>query len=230
MALDQRKRQKKVERRNQKQKERRTRAQANQFDLGERLRRASSAPILHCCAAASIRDQGIGNVLISRLLPSGSVAFVNFLVDSYCLGVKNLHMSVTSRGDYETHLYDKVTAQATMIKMTPAAARKLVEGAVAYALDLGITPYPEYPLAREIFGDIDAGACQEEFVFGKDGKPLFIAGPYDDPVRCRYINDRLRERCGDDGFHFIIPWSSTTTVGPVDGPQIIQSDDVIHPI
>src|SRR5438128_915158 len=78
MTLDQRKRQKKVERRNRKQKERKILAIRNHSDVADRIRRAAVAPVLHCCAGESIWEIGIGNVLFSRILPSGTVAFAVF--------------------------------------------------------------------------------------------------------------------------------------------------------
>jgi hypothetical protein len=37
---------------------------------------------------------------------------------------------------------------------------------------------------------------------GKDGKPYFVAGPYDD---ARKIMAKLEKAVGRDGFHFIMP-------------------------
>ena len=62
-----------------------------------RLEAASRAPILHCCYLKALWEVGIGNVLVSRLLSSGEVAFVVFLVDVYCLGVKNLFLNIVPR-------------------------------------------------------------------------------------------------------------------------------------
>jgi hypothetical protein len=41
-------------------------------------------------------------------------------------------------------------------------------------------------------------------VFGKDGKPFFMSGPYDTPARCRRIIDTLTRRCGPEGFHYTV--------------------------
>ena len=37
---------------------------------------------------------------------------------------------------------------------------------------------------------------QETFEMGRDGKPLFVSGPYDTEARCRSIMARLEENCG----------------------------------
>ena len=85
MALDPRKRQKKLQRRKAKQK---TKQKNTALRSTSRLALAEKAPLLHCCAAECIWELGIGNVLISRTRGT-EVAFGMFLLDMYCLGVKN---------------------------------------------------------------------------------------------------------------------------------------------
>jgi hypothetical protein len=201
MALDPRKRQKKLERRKAKQKaERRVLARRQSRGLPARLREASTAPILHCAIGDEIRRQGIGQVLVSRQLKNGAVAFAVFLVDIFCLGVKDAFADILPRAIYDEKIYNKMARQARMIPSPPERARKLIEGAVRYASDLGLPPHPDYAAAEPIFGDVAAEACTEEFAYGKDGKPFFYAGPYDDQLRCRQILCTLENHCGPDGF------------------------------
>jgi hypothetical protein len=205
MAVDTRKRQKKLERKRAKEKaKRRELARQNAGGMATRLEAASATPIRHCCAMSDVWDEGIGEVLISRRLNNGNVAFSVFLVDMYCLGVKDAFANIVPRDAYQEDLYDKLADRSELIPLVPAAARKLVEGAVRYADDLGFSPHPDYHKAKAIFGDISAASCDEEFRYGKDGKPMFVNGPFDDPARCRHILKTLRDRLGPDGFHYIL--------------------------
>jgi len=208
MAIDPRKRQKKLERRAAKQKaERRELVRRESLGLYPRMKQASAAPILHCGAMEAIFRSGIGSVLVSRELPNGDVAFAAFLVDVYCLGVKNVIVNILPRARYDRDLYGKMTREDKWLPLKPECARKLVEGAVQYALDLGLPPHPEYRMGRLIFGDISAEACPERYTYGKDGKPFFFAGPYDDPARCQAILRTLENRCGPHGYHYVVPMS-----------------------
>jgi hypothetical protein len=202
MAGDPRKRQKKLERRAAKRKERRHELirQKNR-GLSELLALASGAPILHCRIADTLWDQGMGNVLISRQLPKDRVAIGMFLVDSYCLGVKDCYGRLMVRAAYDA-MCRQLDANATMEDHAPADTRKLVEDAVEYARQLGFEPHPDYHRVKPIFGDIDPRESTEEFEFGSNGKPLFISGPNDTPERCRQILSTLQHRCGPDGFHY----------------------------
>lgn len=206
MALDPRKRQKKTERRNAKQAARKKAlAQRNAAGPAARIERAAQAPILHCATSDLLHDQGMANLLVSRELSSGSVAFVAFLVDMYCLGVKDVTWGVVSRARYDWQVYGRIFRDHKIENLQPEYARKLIEGAVDYARDLGFAPHDDYEKARLIFGGIDASACHDPIVYGNDGKPLFIAGPYDGPARCRHIMQVLTDRCGPEGFHYLMP-------------------------
>ena len=105
------------------------------------------------------------------------MAFACFLVDVWCLGVKDVIINVAPRPRYETNMYQKL-AQQGMVSLRPKCDRKLVEGSIQYALDLGLPPHPDYRVGKLIFGDIAVEACTEEYSYGKDGKPMFVAGPY----------------------------------------------------
>lgn len=205
MALDQRKRQKKLERRAAKRK-----AQAkpafryDTADVRARFQKAAAAPILHAVASESLWTNGIGHVVLSRTADQGQIAFSAFLVDMYCLGVKDAFWNIKFRSDVDS-LLEKLRETDKLVKLSPECARKLVEGAVEYARSLGFPPHEDYLRAKLIFGDINAAACTETFTYGKDGKPLFIAGPHDNSLRCRQIRNTLHARFGPTGYHYIVP-------------------------
>lgn len=218
MAVDPRKRQKQQQRRAAKRKSKQhLMVKEKQAGMPERLAAAARYPILHCLVTRSLWSQGIGWLCLSRELPNGSVAFAMFLIDRYCLGVKNVIMNVTGRFTYDSDVVRKIPPPTQ--DMQPAAARKLLESAVAYARSLGLHPHADYSRAMRIFGDIDAAQCTETFEFGKDGKPLFIAGPNDTLERCHRIVKALNQACGPDGHHYMIPVSGTDDVHVLAGDE-----------
>ncbi len=223
MAVDARKRQKKLEKKRAKEKaKRRELSRRRAGGMASCLEAVSAAPILHSCAAADVWDDGIGEVLISRRLNNGNVAFSVFLVDMYCLGVKNAMAEIAPRETYQENLYNKVARRTDWIPLQPEAARKLVEGAVRYAADLGFSPHADYHKAKAIFGDISAESCREEFRYGKDGQPLFVNGPFDDSARCRYIIKTLTDRLGPDGYRCVLHVSE-----PEDVLRLTGGDEVL---
>lgn len=214
--MDPRKRQKKLARAKAKKVKNRKQQQAaggRQVFL-ERLQRDAAAPVLDTLVTESIWDEGLGSVLVSRELGSGACAFSIFLVDVYCLGVKNAMFDIASRGRYDELLQNWPGPGQTAEALSPAEARALVEGAVDYAAKLGLTPHRDYQFAKAIFGDIDATDCDQEFEFGRDGEPFFVAGPHDSPGRCIQVIESLVDHCGEDGFDYLMPLSAGAMRGP----------------
>jgi hypothetical protein len=204
MASDARKRQKKLERRSARRKEKRraiTRRQPT--GLAERLAVAAECPVLDCWVSDSLESEGIGQVGLSRLLPNGLVAVASFLVDRYCLGVKDVHAEVLPRSEYEDIYRHELATRLPSHSLTPADARALVEAAVEYARGIGLPPHPDYARAKLLFGSITptGGALVE---FGKDGKPFFVSGPNDSLLRCKRIVDTLTRTCGPGNFDYLI--------------------------
>jgi hypothetical protein len=205
MPADPRKRQRKLQRLAAKRKERkRELVKKQEMGLAEQLAAATKYPVLHSRISEDLEDSGIGYVLLSRQLAGGSVAVGGFLVDRYCLGVKNAFGHLVSGFRYENDVVRKMGSQARWRDVSAATVRKVVQAAVAYASGLGLSPHPDYHKAKAIFGDIDAGQSAECVEFGKDGKPLFVPGPYDTPERCRQILAILTDTCGSGGFDYLV--------------------------
>ncbi len=208
MALDPRKRQKKLAKQKAKRKEkslthrRSTQGKRSllvplEFELG------ASGPILECLMTEEMFDGGMGQVIVSRTTGSGMVAAGIFLLDIFCLGVKNAFPMLRPRAAYDS-LVQQTKLQGGLVHIEPSYAKKLIEDAIAYARDLGFEPHDDYRVARKVLQDIDATICQEQFVFGKDGKPFFMSGPNDSPQRSRQIVETLERRCGAGGYHYIV--------------------------
>jgi hypothetical protein len=220
MASNPRKRQKKLERRAAKRKEKKhLQVREQHAGLPDRISAAAKYPILDTRITEDVWTQGMGWVLLSRLLPNGSVAAVVFLVDRYCLGVKNVIVEIMGRFTYDSKLLRQMLGRFESEEVAPAKVRKFIEDAVAYAQKLGFSPHPDYQTAKLIFGDIDASACHETFEFGKDGKPFFISGPSDTPARSRQIYNTLLRSCGPGNFDYLLQ------VGPDEGVQIMGPDE-----
>ena len=168
-----------------------------------KLELATAFPIHECLVPEGLFERGIGNVFVSRKLPGGELAVAVFLVDVWCLGVKNALFRMMSRSEYNSNV-SRIEEDENPVETSPKCVRKLVESAAAYAADIGFAPHSDYHWAKNIFGNIDAAACTTEFTFGHNGKPEFCSGPHDTPERCKHIMATLLERFGPDGFTFTI--------------------------
>ncbi len=205
MALSPQQRQRKIEKKRTKSKLKQ-RALARRASLGvaARLELVAAAPLLHCCVGETLWEDGLGYLVISRRLENGNVAFASFLLDLYCLGVKNAMGGFDPREVYDD-FYKRFAEACELRSILPACARKLVEGAVSYAADLGFDPHPDYRRYQAIFGAIDPSQCSMTFEYGRDGRPHFVAGPNDTREKCARILNILDRRCGPGGYHWTAP-------------------------
>jgi hypothetical protein len=162
---------------------------------------AASAPIHSCTMSAGLFEAGIGWVTLARTLPLGEVAASAFLVDAFCLGIKDAFFAVTTKEQFEDRMA-AVSENDAMIDIEPSVALKLLRDAARYAGSFGLPPSDAFEAAGAIFGDIEM--AEETFVFGKDGKPFFMSGPSDSPTRVRRILDALTKHAGPDGFEYML--------------------------
>ncbi len=164
-----------------------------------RLQRAGSWPIVEAHASVSLWDKGIGNLTIARQESEGRLVFAVFLVDVYCLGVKNAFWRAGSRDDFQDliRMSEKTQKMGTI---APACLAKIVKGAVEYAQSFGFSPHPDYRHASMLLDGIDTSTCPDSFTFGRDGKPFYIQGPNESPA----VADAITQRILKAGGHFIV--------------------------
>ena len=144
---------------------------------------------------------GLVNVVAARERGGSKVSACSYLVDVYCLGVKNaIGPHVLDRRKLPELLsqlfrsYDGPPLAAPL-----ELAQQLVLGAVEYARDLGFEPHPDFDACADHLGEWQGPSV---ISFGYQGKPLFIQGPEDDAAR---IIKKLNRKAGRGGFSFIAP-------------------------
>jgi hypothetical protein len=137
------------------------------------VRAAHAEPIQHCLVSETLFKSGVGMLVLARgPSPSGVTAGV-FLLDTFATGVKNVFLR--SFGGFEfDNFVEQISTATPMIPVDPSHARKLLRDLVAWSRDAGFNPHPDYAKIEAIFGSVDPAACDAEFGFGRDGKPLLI--------------------------------------------------------
>ncbi len=126
-----------------------------------------------------------------------------FLLDVYCLGVKDAFFGDLTREEYDEQK-QQLALESELEMIDPSCARKLIEGGVDYAEQYGLKPHRDYRVAKQVFGEIDSAACPMVFEYGKDGKPLYVSGPRDGPLKVRKIMRTLEMKCGEGGYGYML--------------------------
>jgi hypothetical protein len=172
--------------------------------LPEGNRGVSRAPIQRCLVQQHLFENGMGVLVLARGLTPTRVTMATFLLDVYCLGIKNIIVRALEASEL-AYFITTMEETSPFVAMDPCDARKLLRDLALWAQSMGIAPHRDFAAAERLFGDVRLEASAATFQFGHDGKPLYVAGAYDSPVQIRRRLNDLRTRLGDDGFHYIVP-------------------------
>ena len=161
--------------------------------------KARSYPITICFISRNWKENGFAQVLIVRENGLEKAIFGAFLIDFYCLGVKDSVAEFLLIEDLKEKI--KIFMERdSFIQIDTMLAQNIVYGAVEYAEDLGFKPNKEFRTAQYVLDDLDDLEYME-VEFGKDGKPHFAAGPFDNvPL----ILNTLNKTVGEGNYTYMI--------------------------
>lgn len=220
MAKDERKRQKALAKK--KKREIKVRKEANKVrnPTPQDLVKAMQRGAWHACYEID-GDSGLHNIFCVRNSSMGPIV-CSFLVDLYCLGVKD---AAVLKGIDLVKLTEYVNEQDGRT-VTPAYVLKLITFAIEEARKIGFEPHRTTAISLPIFFDVDASECKDTFEFGRDGKPTYIAGPFETDFQQFDILNTL-SKLGGTNFNFI---SSLTSAEIADGNsfrayEFVRDDD-----
>lgn len=148
------------------------------------------------------KESGMANIIITRLRPNGNLVMVIFLVDTFCLGVKNAtyHTNITHE-DYEEYL-NHFKRESEVDEISYNEAHNIIYGAMAFAEEGGIKPSKNFMPAGYILEEDTDDVPLIEYEFGKNGKHFLIVN--EDRAEMPYYHT-LKRNLGDD-FEFVMPY------------------------
>jgi hypothetical protein len=129
-------------------------------------------------------------VCMSRKLSGQRYLLCTFLIDIYCLGVKDTYFQVCNELHYNDFIR-KMHTELPYVSKSPSYAWKFIQGAVDFANKFGFPPHSKFSITSKIFQGVNTNECDDTFVYGYEGKPLYVAGPYDSKERTRVIVNQL---------------------------------------
>ena len=177
------------------------RAEALEASLPARVLRAAHAPIQHCFLTESVFDLGMGTLVLARGATPHHIAFSSFLIDMFCLGIKDVMFESVESEVFEMYM-DATDVGSPMVSVDPSYARKLLRDLAAWSQSIGFAPHRDFAVVERMFGDVSADASDATFRFGRDGKPFYIPGPSETAPLVRRRIEQLQKYLGDNGFGF----------------------------
>ena len=175
--------------------------------LGPRyyLQHAREYPILGCWVMAGWKESGITPVVVARQQSPDKVIFGVYMVDLYCLGIKDAYANADfSLAKFERGLPHMCSNAPE--KCSPELAHEIVYGGMEYAARYGFQPHADFhaQMADQVLDPPDARPRAHQVKFGKDGKPFYFSGPYDDERKINSVIKTLERTAGEGNYDVII--------------------------
>ncbi len=177
-----------------------------------REERGELAPVAQClvntaCAKELLgegeREEeggGLGIVLVARTTGYKRLVVCTYLIDYWCLGLKDTigeeKLNDVKYKQFVEMAYQGFSEGYQEISLEQAQA--IVYGAIEYAGSLGLKPHRDFQQTKSHLG---AWSGEPKLTFGREGKPYYMAGPYDNTTQ---ILQTLRKNVGEGKFHYLV--------------------------
>ena len=146
--------------------------------------RAAGLPIQHCLLSDGLFNCGMGTLHVARGAGRGRFLVASFLLDGFCLGVKDAFCREYDGDQFAAYL-QATNAVDPVHPVEPSYARKLLRELVAWSASQGYKPHDDFAALEGIFGTVQADDSDAAFDFGMQGRPVLIPGPNDTPTSLR---------------------------------------------
>ncbi|MEP7198528.1 MAG: hypothetical protein ABI874_01810 [Chloroflexota bacterium] len=184
------------------------------------IRHAREYPLVECLINSRWDEGGLTSITLARRQPNSNIVFGNYLVDYYCLGLKNTMCNADfTVTEYQTTIRNKAYQafpDPRPVECPPDLAHEIIYGAIEYAARFGFKPQRDFRWSQYILEPADHFARVHNVQFGKDGKPFFINGPYDN---AEAIVRQLERTAGPGNYDYL------TMIGPPDAETFMPDDD-----
>jgi hypothetical protein len=156
-----------------------------------------------CWLPVELWKTGLGYVIITRVNSEGSVTAGVYLVDTFCLGVKDCFIRMANTDELHILIKNAEDACGELECVAPAYAISLIHKAVEYASKIGFKPHSDFMKAKKLLTGIPIDETYE-FVFGRDGEPIYIQGPHETQADARKIMEILESNSDAENYNFIV--------------------------
>lgn len=187
-------------------------------------RAAQSGDIEACYITEDYVDKGVAAVVTLRRVAGGGHAMAAFLVDLWCIGLKDAwgRLSV-SRSDFEEIIGHSSRNLSTLIRTDPAVARRLVAGAIRFSHENGFRLPPRYERWAALLGGISDWRTADISDFGRDGGLLYVGDV--EELRKRLIGETVDRFLARPDVHYIIGGpASPMQTSPLNEDDVSEDD------
>lgn len=167
--------------------------------------RARNLEVFECFINPGWKESGIANVVVARKHTNGNITVAIYLVDLYCLGVKDtMYLFNVSEPEYRDKLmpFDN---DKPFIEIEYKLAHNIIFAAVEFAGDFGFNPHKDFTSITQYLLEEDTDDIELiDIECGMDGKPAYFQGEFDSNATVTRILNQLERTAGKGNYHFTI--------------------------
>ena len=142
-------------------------------------------------------ESGMHQVIIQRQKKNGDIVYGLYLLDLWCLGLKDTMYKISSKWEFD-EMYNQFSSEIELKEIDPMYAFNLIYGALEFGEDNGFKPPKDFSITEYILPHVESVEYME-IEFGVNGKPLYKLGPYDEPIK---IFKTLEKTLGKGNFDY----------------------------
>ena len=145
------------------------------------IRKSRNWKIFECVINESWKKNGLANIMVSRMQPNNRMVFGFYLVDVFCLGLKNTFCNADFTESKYRSIKEKIYRESSPINCSRSSSHTIIYGGIEFATTLGFKPHKDFSLSKYILDEKGSFEKDESIEFGENGTPMYVQGPYDDP-------------------------------------------------
>jgi len=144
-------------------------------------------------------DGGLAIVMVVRKPKFNQYQICTYLVDYWCLGIKDAMGPRTMKEDAYKRFLDLAYRgfDGDRHQITLDQAHAIVFSALTYAKTLGFAPHKDFEAAQAHLGKRES---EQTIECGRHGQPCFFSGPNDNVAK---IMETLTQSVGEDNFDYV---------------------------
>jgi hypothetical protein len=166
------------------------------------LTRARELPFHECFINMNWKTEGMASIVISKKMPSGKYIAGLYMIDMFCLGLKNTYFQFALDSVEYDEFLQKMNSQSESVKFDLGEAHNIIFGAIDFAAENGFKPQKDFAITQYLLDENLIDDRIDEIEFGRNGRPFYFAGPYDNTGQ---IIKTLEKNVGNGNFDVVLP-------------------------
>lgn len=167
-------------------------------------KKARTLPVYECLVNKEWKEQGVAHVVIARNHTNGNITLCMYLVDLFCLGVKNTQYLF----NIPIYEYEDKKVALEELELEPISytlAHNLIFAGLEYATEYGFKPHKDFTSITQFMLEEDTEDVELiDIECGKDGKPFYVSGPFDDQTTINKILNQLEKTAGPGNYDYLM--------------------------